>query len=318
MVIPTPTFGTSAEAYGPIQAATPCAEGEATRPARPGPLAFGAFLVYHVGGKMGRVSTTCTVGSTSFHIDGRALDWMISTPTQAADAWWVIDNWLMKDRTVNGVVVADEYLKRLGIVEMIFNGRIWTTSTKVWKDYKARVGTSNVFYDCRDYPENPDRTKAGWSTECHYDHVHFSFSIAGADQTTSWWKIPRANLRVSTWLATPVVSASSIRVKTRTANAIPGIVGATVLPTTVSTTTKYYLSTDRTKSSGDVLLQGYHSVPALAASGATSYNNGDVFALRPAITGQYYVIACADTGNAVNEVISEADNCLATTAKIAI
>src|SRR5262249_4466813 len=84
-----------------------------------------------------------------------------------------------------------------------------------------------------------------------------------------------------------------------------------------ASTTRYYLSLDGVKSSGDTLLVGTRAVPGLAA-GAT--HSGTVTVTIPSSTplNTYYLLACADDLNSVME-ISETNNCTpsATTVTIA-
>jgi uncharacterized repeat protein (TIGR01451 family) len=80
-----------------------------------------------------------------------------------------------------------------------------------------------------------------------------------------------------------------------------------------SSTTRYYLSLDTTKSSGDVLI-GSRSVGALLPTGGLQ---GTVSVTVPAYTaaGTYYVLACADDLGAVLES-DETNNCLAYTVSV--
>ncbi len=79
--------------------------------------------------------------------------------------------------------------------------------------------------------------------------------------------------------------------------------------------TKYFLSPDQLKNSGDTALTGSRSVAALAA-GATS--SGTVTVTIPAMAaGNYFVLACAD-GNASVSETDEGNNCKSSTTTIAI
>jgi hypothetical protein len=83
-----------------------------------------------------------------------------------------------------------------------------------------------------------------------------------------------------------------------------------------SSTTRYYLSLDTAKGSGDVRLNGSRSIPALA-SGATS--SGTVSAGIPSSIagGTYYLLACADDLGAVSET-NESNNCRASSGQVKI
>jgi hypothetical protein len=83
-----------------------------------------------------------------------------------------------------------------------------------------------------------------------------------------------------------------------------------------SSTTRYYLSADKIKSSGDTLLTGTRSVPALV-SGATSTDTVDVIIPSGLAARTYYLLACADDTNVVVEG-SETNNCIASTGTVQI
>lgn len=112
-----------------------------------------------------------THGRDSDHDTGRALDWHPGepfaepSPSAVADGDQVV-NWLLA--TVDGT--EHMRVRRLGITDIIWNNRIWTTSTRSWAQYLNCTGTS----------EDP--------TTCHRDHVHLSFGAEGADGHTSWWR----------------------------------------------------------------------------------------------------------------------------------
>jgi trimeric autotransporter adhesin len=80
-----------------------------------------------------------------------------------------------------------------------------------------------------------------------------------------------------------------------------------------SSTTRYYLSLDTTRSSGDVLI-GSRSVGALLPTGGIQ---GTVTVTIPASTakGTYYLLACGDDLGAVSES-DETNNCLASTISV--
>ena len=79
--------------------------------------------------------------------------------------------------------------------------------------------------------------------------------------------------------------------------------------TAMSSTTRYYLSTDTTKDPADVLLSGTRSVPSLAA-GDTSAGGRSITVPSTTATGTYRLLACADDTLRIREQ-NEADNCAA-------
>jgi hypothetical protein len=99
------------------------------------------------------ISRPCAGHANSYHIEGRALDFYVNADEPRAQA---IVNWML---------AADEYgnpearARRWGIIEIIWKDLIWVAGE-------------------------------GWrpcpSCGPHYDHIHFSFSRAGALAQTSW------------------------------------------------------------------------------------------------------------------------------------
>jgi len=83
-----------------------------------------------------------------------------------------------------------------------------------------------------------------------------------------------------------------------------------------ASTTRYYLSTDTTKSAGDVLLTGSRSVPALAA-GASSTGTVSVTVPGATAVGTYFLLACADDTGAVPES-NEGNNCIASSTTVQV
>src|SRR5437867_1640156 len=81
-------------------------------------------------------------------------------------------------------------------------------------------------------------------------------------------------------------------------------------------TTRYYLSLDQVRGTGDVLLTGSRSVPALAAGGS---NTGPATVTIPASTAvnSYCVLACADGPAKVAET-SDTNNCIASTTTVQV
>ena len=98
----------------------------------------------------------------SEHYDGRALDWGVDH-RKAADRrdGQAMLRWLFAtDRWGN----KDAMLRRLGIMYVIWNKRIWGTWDRRWEPYSCHGVTA-----------------------CHVDHMHFSFGWAGAEAKTSWF-----------------------------------------------------------------------------------------------------------------------------------
>jgi hypothetical protein len=80
--------------------------------------------------------------------------------------------------------------------------------------------------------------------------------------------------------------------------------------------TRYYLSVDTARGTGDVLLSGSRSVPSLAA-GATSAGTVSVGIPSSIPGGTYYLLVCADDLKAVAET-NESNNCRASSGQVKI
>ena len=81
-------------------------------------------------------------------------------------------------------------------------------------------------------------------------------------------------------------------------------------------TTRYYLSLDAMKSTGDPLLNGSRGVPALATQ---AIHSGTVTVTIPAATppNTYFLLACADATSTVVET-DEANNCKASSTTVTV
>ena len=87
-------------------------------------------------------------------------------------------------------------------------------------------------------------------------------------------------------------------------------------PTLINTKTKYFLSLDTVKNSGDKALTGARTVPPLAA-GASSTGSKTVTVKLTTKPGTYFVIACADGAKKVAES-DETNNCRASATKVTV
>lgn len=147
--LPAPAMGTTVD---PVPAYVPQRACQPGTPAGVAALRSLVMKTYGVGG-IGNTARSCAEG-TSEHSDGRAWDWMVDVnkPKERAAAADFL-SWLTRD---NGAMA-----RRLGIMYVIYNKRIWAS-------YRA---------------------KDGWrASSGHTDHIHISFSWNGARGNTSWWK----------------------------------------------------------------------------------------------------------------------------------
>ncbi|HEX3824963.1 MAG TPA: hypothetical protein VHV79_10915 [Mycobacteriales bacterium] len=104
----------------------------------------------------------CDVGGSSEHKDGRAWDWGVDhrNAKQRADGKSLLKWLFATDKNGN----KDAMFRRLGLMYVIWNKRIWGGWSQSWQPYSC----SGV-------------------TLCHVNHIHFSFGWAGAEKKTSFW-----------------------------------------------------------------------------------------------------------------------------------
>jgi len=153
---PTPQFGPAIDGYAIYDPQDTCDPTE-----KPGPQDLRALLNQTYGGRTGYITRVCSDGGTSEHKEGRALDYMLNVNSAGERA--------IADDVLNWMLATDQHgnrhamARRWGIMYIIWNRQIWRA------------------YD----------SGAGWQpysgTNPHTDHIHFSFSWAGARRQTSWW-----------------------------------------------------------------------------------------------------------------------------------
>lgn len=163
--------GPAIEALAPYQGQTLCLPVP-----QPGVVAFRDLVLaaYPGTGDSGIARACNSEAGVSEHKEGRAWDWTVSInkPAQVAQV----------DDLMRWLTATDSYgntaamVRRLGIMYIIWNHRIWKSYqiTKGWQPYTGPVP--------------------------HTDHVHVSFSWAGAYQKTSYW----------TGVVAPVMSAPGV------------------------------------------------------------------------------------------------------------
>jgi hypothetical protein len=141
----------------PYQPQTTCSP-----PAKPGVDGFRKLVLTAFPGTPNfGISRDCSVGGRSEHKEGRAWDWGVAAtdPRGRAAANEAL-KWLFQAHpTGRRWAMA----RRLGVMYIIYNRRIWAS-------YRAEEGW---------------RPYAGANP--HTDHIHFSFSWAGARKQTSYW-----------------------------------------------------------------------------------------------------------------------------------
>lgn len=135
-----------------------------------GPRKLRRLLLATYGPIGSNIVRPCTAADSG-HEEGRALDWMVDVrdPAQreAAESFLT---WLRApDLAGNAAVVA----RRLGISYVIWNNGMWRPSSDTWTTYG----------DC----DRRKKRRARYDTTCHRNHVHVSFSWAGALGRTSFF-----------------------------------------------------------------------------------------------------------------------------------
>ncbi|MEU4744598.1 VCBS repeat-containing protein [Actinosynnema sp. NPDC023658] len=158
---PTPSFGPTIDNYASYVGQTTC-----DPTAKPGVVGFRDLLRTEYGRSDLGIVRACDSGGTSEHKEGRALDYPfnVGDSSQVAQANDVIDWLLATDQYGNAHALA----RRFGLMYIIWNKRIW-------RAYEASSGWQSYSGD------NP-----------HTDHIHFSFSWAGARKQTTWWTAARS------------------------------------------------------------------------------------------------------------------------------
>jgi len=168
--------GSAIEAFASYQGQTIC-----DPVARPGVVAFrDLVLAAYPGTGDSGIVRACTVGGSSEHKEGRAWDWRVNT-SDAVQVEQVDDlmTWLLEtDEHGNAAAMA----RRFGVMYVIWDSRIW-------KSYQAERGWQPYF------GVNP-----------HTDHLHVSFSWAGAYMQTSYWT---GRVAPTMYAPTPVCATSS-------------------------------------------------------------------------------------------------------------
>ena len=155
-----PGAGTSSTSHrwtSRLQPQTTCSP-----PAKPGADGFRRIVLTAFPGTHSYgVSRDCSVGGPSEHKEGRAWDWGVAA-TDSGDraAASEVLRWLFRAEPTGRRWAM---VRRLGVMYIIYNRRIWASyrAEEGWRPY---VGA------------NP-----------HTDHIHFSFSWAGARKQTSYW-----------------------------------------------------------------------------------------------------------------------------------
>lgn len=149
--------------------------------AKPGMLAFRRMVLarYPYTRDVG-ISRACHIGGRSEHKEGRAWDWGVNAAYEShREIVKDLFGWLLSDdRYGNPAAMA----KRLGIMYIIWNRKIWGSWGGGWRTY------------CVQKPRGCVSPADGTVRSPHTDHVHFSMSRAGAKMQTTFWNKKRSML----------------------------------------------------------------------------------------------------------------------------
>jgi hypothetical protein len=164
-----PEFGPVIEEYADYEGQKRC------KPkAKPGTLALSQLLqtTYPDTTWIG-ISRACDVGGSSEHKEGRALDWSrdVNDAAQRRSVREFLTWAFAPDQYGN----ENAMVRRLGIMYIIWNRKIWSTWDESWDVYcvqKKKI--------CRD-PESKS------ALHPHTDHVHISLNWDAANMETSYW-----------------------------------------------------------------------------------------------------------------------------------
>jgi hypothetical protein len=142
---------------------------------KPGVEDFRNYLNFWFGQHTSYITRACSSGGQSEHKEGRALDYML--PSTDPTSLKILADVLGSDQYGN----AHAKGRRFGLMYIVSNRRIF-------RFYRPELGWQPYSGD------NP-----------HTDHIHFSFSWAGANRQTSWWTTTQqtrraCNSTIETWV----------------------------------------------------------------------------------------------------------------------
>jgi len=160
-----PAFGRSIEPMAAYVEQDSCQPGY-----RAGTLRLANLLVHtYPNTSFGGAYACGSDGTRSEHYDGRAIDWMnsIRNTVQSQQGTAVIHFLLDADKYGNRFAMA----RRLGVMYIIWNNRIWGAWSGTWSDYNGCTKTPSPSLD----------------NACHRNHMHISLGWEGALGHTSFW-----------------------------------------------------------------------------------------------------------------------------------
>jgi hypothetical protein len=163
-----PAFHPGIDPYSSYESESTCSPAP-----KPGTVAWRDLLIRTYGSRWNNISRACS-SSISGHEEGRALDYgnLATNATQKAQAD-AIFGWLFAtDQYGNKHAMA----RRLGIQYIQYNN-------KMWRAYDPGAGWQAQMLSGKSCAT----LGSTYKTACHRDHIHFSFSWAGALKKTSFF-----------------------------------------------------------------------------------------------------------------------------------
>lgn len=158
---PPPSFPAPPEPFAAPDPATSC-----DPRAKPGVSLFRSFVLDRLGGTDLGIIRECSAGKPSEHQEGRAWDWGLRAdrPEDVARAQALFDALLAPDAQGEPAAL----FRRFGLLYLIWDRHLWSPRHQAWVPY---TGVSP-----------------------HREHVHLSFSRAGARGATSGYAWLRGEL----------------------------------------------------------------------------------------------------------------------------
>ena len=165
----TPTFAPGIDAPADYQGQVLCSPTP-----KVGARKLAALLVATYGPASIGISRSCSVGGTSEHKEGRALDWMLNSKvaSQKAKVTAFLTWLLAPDAAGNPAAMA----RRLGVMYLGWNNHFWGS-------YDLGSGWT----DLKGCSTDPAKKASSYDTYCHRNHLHISLSWDGASALTSFW-----------------------------------------------------------------------------------------------------------------------------------
>ncbi|HSE08108.1 MAG TPA: hypothetical protein VLB29_05540 [Nocardioidaceae bacterium] len=152
--------------------------------AKPGTLKLANHLLKrYPGSRSMGISRACSASGVSEHKEGRAFDWSLSARSKRDRGY--ARHFIQRLRATDRAGHRNALARRMGIMYVIWNDRIWSAS----KNYRER---DYVHSAC-----SRRKLRRCSVTLRHRDHMHISLTRAAARGLTSWYVAPGKSKKVS-------------------------------------------------------------------------------------------------------------------------